>query len=284
MTIAWTSDLPWADDVAWTSSSGVITATPAAGNAPPRVQITLALPTGYDSTDFTIVVTDPIDVTRIVRSCESITAGGESAWVGYDYEAPYGVPLTYGVVFQPMSGAPVGYTAPDITLSPSVAWLVHPGKPSLSIPLPRVRQMDTRTAAVNKGIFTPYGRTTPVIVTDGQRKAATTSIVVRTGTTDELDALYAILDDCTTLLLNIPPTLGWGITREYVNFDATTEDRWSYPSAPSRDVTMPYQVTSAPIGGSQAERTYATILTEASSYQAVLDQHGTYLDLLAPTG
>jgi len=178
-------------------------------------------------------------------------------------------------------------TADDLTAAATLAvtdvWLIHPGVPDLSMRLAKVKSLGDRTRWVNWGVFQPFGRPTPVVVTDGRRKAVTAQLVIRTRTLDELDALVALTTDAAVLLLNVPASLGWGVTNEYISLGDLTESREAFASFPTRVLSAPYLVVSRPVGGSQSQRTYADLLTECATYQAVMDLYDTYLDALAPT-
>lgn len=185
----------------------------------------------------------------------------------------------------PLGSATITDTlASVITLPCADVWLVHPGIPNLSMRLDKVTSLGDRARPVKRGIFEPYGRSTPLVVTDGRRKAVQATLTVRTRTLDELGALVALTSDAAVLLLNVPVSLGWGLANEYVSLGDLVESREVDIGAdPYRVVSGPYLVVSRPVGGSQAQRTYADVLAEAATYQDLLTQRATYLEVLAPT-
>jgi hypothetical protein len=210
---------------------------------------------------------------------------GGTTWVGYDYEAAYGTPATYtAVVTYTNPGTVIDTATAAATLAVADVWLIHPGIPDLSMRLDKVTNLGDRVRPVKRGIFEPYGRDLPIVVTDGRRKAVQSSLTIRTRTLDELAALVALTADAAVLLLNIPLALGWGLAHEYVSLGDLAESREVQTGDdPYRLNTAPYLVVARPVGGSQAQRTYADVLAEAATYQVVRDQHTDYSDVLAPT-
>lgn len=71
-----------------------IAVVPQPNNTPPRVLLELS---AVSASTATVLRTDPDGRTRPVRAAEpaTLTSG---AWVGFDYEAPFGVPVTYSVL------------------------------------------------------------------------------------------------------------------------------------------------------------------------------------------
>lgn len=183
------------------------------------------------------------------------------------------------------SGATTDTPTATATVAVSDVWLIHPGVPDLSMLLDDVKSPDDMTRSVDRGIFTPYGREMPIIVTDGKRKAVQSQLVFRVRTLEQIAAFNALTSDAATLLLNVPESLGWGQGADYISLGDLVESR-EVPedgSDPWRNLGGPYMVTSRPIGGSQSQRTYADLLAECATYQAVMDLYDSYLDVLAPT-
>lgn len=178
-----------------------------------------------------------------------------------------------GIVTDTVTGA--------ATLAVTDAWLVHPGVPGLSVKLNKITGLAPRVSVVNRGVFQPYGRKTPIVVSDGRRKAPTSQLQVRTSSLAEKTAMNALLDDASVLLLNIPASLGWGVANEYVSLGDVEEARQLDEGAdPYRVWTAPYQVVDRPIGGSQSTRTYADVLAVYGTYQTVRSGYSTYGNLL----
>lgn len=261
-----------------------LVATPEPGNAPPRVRIDVTIPAGSGtSVLLTRMGSDGRAV--LVRLADPALLAGSLVWVGYDYECEYGQTLTYAAtVTYNNSGVIVVNLSTTATLAVVDVWLVHPGVPALSMRLASVKGLGDRTRPVSQGVFAPYGRRDPIVVTDGRRKAVQSQLQIRTASLAELAALVALVDDAATLLLNVPASLGWGLSAEYVAIGDLVEGREiDTGSDPWRLFTAPYLVVGRPVGGSQSQRTYATVLAEAATYQDVLNARATYLELLAPT-
>jgi hypothetical protein len=101
------------------------------------------------------------------------TSGANRIGLLYDYEMPYGSPVTYSTQETPTS------TSAEVTVNSSRAWLIHPGVPSLSMPI-TVADWAARTRKVVRGVFQPMGRSTHVVVADGTRKASEYNLTVLT--------------------------------------------------------------------------------------------------------
>lgn len=264
-------------------TTATLTLTPDTTNSPPRVRLDVAIPagtgvsvlvtrTGSDGNTYPVRLADP-----------SLMAG--TTWVGYDYEAPYRDTLTYNAAITYLNpGTVTDIIATGTYLPVGDIWLVHPGVPALSMLLGDVQSLGTRLRPVNRGIFAPYGRTDPIVVTDGQRKSPQATIVVRTTTLEQLSALIALTADASVLLLNIPVSMGWGVGAEYISLGDLVEAR-EVNSGPdtARLTSGPYQVVSRPVGGSQSQRTWADVLAESATWQDVLTMRATWSEVLAPT-
>lgn len=258
-----------------------LTATPEPANVPPRVLLNLNVADlGPVPTTATIQRRDPDGRTRLVRAADpaTLTAG---VWQGYDYEAPFGAAVTY----EATAGAAVVVSG-AVTLDVQTVWLVHPGVPEISVQLlsdnVRALSFATRARPTSRSVFTPLGRTYPLVVTSGARQAPQTELVVRSLTLEQLDALVQILADESVLLLNVPPSLRWGIDHEYISVGDLTENRLGlWGSHEARDVVLPYLVVDRPAGGLQAQFTYADVLANHASYSEVYSRYASYSALLA---
>lgn len=263
-------------------SSALLAAVAEPANRPPRIRLTVNASQVAGAADAVITRTSTSTGTAPVRQANPLPLTGGIALV-YDYEAPYGMLVTYSVTVRNAAGGTVASGVAAATLAVPRPWLVHPGVPSLSVELPKVKALAERTRKVNQGVHEPLGRAMPIVVTDGRRKAVTSTLTVRTRTLLELDRLTALLDDTSPLLLNVPATLGWGVTAEYVAVGDTTESRdLDVGADPYRLWTFPYMVVAAPVGNVQAQRTYANVVAEATTYTQVLEQSPTYLAVIAP--
>lgn len=264
-------------------STVTVVATVEASNVPPRVRLNVT-DTGTSPAILATTVTRLNPDGRIVqvRTFDGnplilTTSGSNRTGVLYDYEMPYGAPVSYSTVETP------GSSSASVTVTASSVWLVHPGIPALSMPVELVAgSLESETLSVNQGVFRPMGRTNPVIVTDGTRQGGESSITVETDTLPELAALKSMLQDAGTLLLNAPAQLGLGIDTNYIAVgDVTIRRPSDVGTSRLRHVVLPFNVVDMPVGGSQATRTYTDVLAQNVSYAAIRTKYATYSALLA---
>lgn len=252
-----------------------IVATPEPGNLPPRVELAVDW-AGHDEAFVTRL--DPDGRERPVRLGEPAElVDGE--WLGYDYEAPFGSPVTYAIrdgEDEELSDA--------VSLDVDEVWLRHPTVPELSVVPPIVRppSFGEEEWAVNEGVFYPLGRSTPIVVTDEARKSSASTLVVGTETLEQLEQMRALLADSRVLLLSVPPSWRWGVTHQYIHVrNVTVTRRVDIGDAEARDFTMPYLVVGRPAGGVQAQWTWADVLTEFASWADEQATFEAWADLLS---
>jgi hypothetical protein len=251
----------------------VVTAEP--NNSPPRVLIELEYTGGAEAT---IVRTDPDGTQTPVRLAEPAELDGSGSAVLYDYESWFGGATTYTATTT--TGA---VTSTSVTLDVEDAWLRHPGVPSLSQTVD-FQGEGKPVRPVTQAVLEPLGRSTPVVVSDGQRKSKRGDLTLRTKNDAEHIALLALLDDVTPLLLDIPASYSYGtdLRHQYLAIGDLTQNRLmeDYYPHPWRIWTAPYIAVGRPAGGIQAQRTYATVLAAGATYQGTLTRHATYTALL----
>jgi len=253
-----------------------ITVTPTVelSNVPPRVRLDITASAGETST--TITRLNGSNVVYTVRTSDGapLTLSGGTGLL-YDYEAPFGQGVQYSSVESPAT------ISAQVTVDESRVWLIHPGVPSISMPV-TVRELGARTRRVTRGVFYPLGRANAVVQTDGQRKSPEWTLTLLTQTQDETDSLIEICDDAGVLLLNIPLSKGWGMNAEYVSVgDLTTTRVARFAGDPMRSVELPLIVVDRPAGGTQAQRTYTDVIATYATYSAVRTKYATYSALLA---
>lgn len=250
-----------------------LTATAYPNSSPPGVRLDVAASGSPTVTSVTVTRTDASGKTYPVRTSDGgpLVISGGIATV-FDPEIPYGSTSTYAV-------SATGATTVTASASVDVAqvWLVHPGVPALSMPLPVISDFGELNRPIDRGVFQVIGRPDPIIVTGGARSTPAGVLGVRTKTDAQRLALDLLLDDGSALLLNLPATLGWGMSTCYVAIgDVTTARTVDFAGQPWREWTLPYQVVGRPAGGSQALVTH----------QTVYDSHGapTWTQLYAAAG
>lgn len=254
-------------------------------NSPPRVQVTVT-DTGSSPaiTSATVTRTDNSGVTSVVRTSDGaplplVTSGSNRVGTVYDYTAPYGVPVTYSTSEQPAN------TSAAVSVNATDVWLVHVGVPDRSLIIDlRAASNAKESRAVNAGVFYPMGRRNAVVISDGQRKGRTSSLVVATDTSDEFDAIDALVDDAGVLLLNVPTALGLGIKTDYIFVQDVDYARLTdVGSVPNRDIVMPYVVVDAPVGGTQAQWSWADVVAKYATWQQVINANATWAALQTQT-
>lgn len=256
--------------------SGPFTAEPQPGNTPPRVRIDFDWPGASD--EAWIMRLDPDGRQRPVRLAEPAPLVG-GTWTGFDYEAPFGVPVRYLA----RVGGTIVATTDALTLDVDQAWLRHPGVPDLSMPMRcTVAEFQPEQLRASRGVFDVVGASYPIVITDGARKSAESGMVLRTETANELARLRAIIADCSVLLLSIPPSWEWGITHDYVSIgDVQIARQLQYGPDQTRDISVPYTVVGRPAGGLQAQWTWAGVIAEFSSHAELSASYASLADLLA---
>jgi hypothetical protein len=249
-----------------------LVATPQPANNPPRVLLELTY-TGAASANITR--SDPDGNVRAVRLAEPATLISGS-WVGYDYESFFQAPTTYTATTT--AGA---ISSGAVVLNVSDVWLRHPGIPSLSMKIDDQGDSDV-VRPVNQATLEPLNRRTPITLSDGRRKAKRGNMKVRTHTLADATLFLGLVDDVSTLLLDVPPSKGYGVTHEYRALGEMSEGRLrdDYWPHPWRIWTAPFNVVDRPAGGLTSQRTWATVLSEATSWAELMGIYETWADVL----
>jgi hypothetical protein len=227
-----------------------ITPTVNLASTPPSVSLAVNDSTGANSS-LTVQRMDADGVLRPVRTTDGnplpMTVSG-STRVGslVDYEPPYGTSVYYTTTEVP------SVASASVTVTSSRAWLVHPGVPSLSLPI-TIADLSARKRAVSRGVFYPQGRGFAVVQTAGARKAPEYTLSIYTAALSDLNAMLSLLADASALLLNVPATNGWGVGAEYVSIGDVDEGRAVKPLGYSDRVwVLPCTVVDRPSGGTGA--------------------------------
>lgn len=227
-------------------------ATPDAASTPPRVLLAVTASGTPTVSTVTLSRTDADGNTRLVRTPDGgpllLSAGAASI---YDYEIPYGTAVTYSIA---EGSAP----STSAALAVDVPWLVHLGTPTRSVPLDFLRgSSDEESWPIDQGVFPILLRDDPMVITSDTRQSASSTLIVGTDTLEQKNNLRAVLQDGSTLLLNVSPALGLGIETAYVAIGNVTPKRRSdIGTAPFWNFTMPYQTVARPAGGTRAPVTW----------------------------
>lgn len=248
----------------------------AANGLPPRVRLDITDTGGLSSVTVTRLDPDGRIVPVRTNTGDPLPMSGGVGLL-YDYEAPLGQFVYYSSLDDPdtLSGG--------VTVNETRVWLIHPGVPTLSVPIELgVGSASEEVWAVQQGVFWAMGRETPLVFTDGGRKAPSSSLTVLTETVAEFESLRSVLSDASPLLLNVPATLGLGLDTDYISVGAVTPRRPSDIGTDTlRAVDMPYMVVRRPAGGSQATRTWTDVKIDYDTWADVKAAYGTWFNLLA---
>lgn len=253
----------------FTSPPGTLTATPDPTNSPPRV---LLFANGVTGSTIQVYRLDPDGVSRPVRGGDpgTLTSG---QWVGYDYEMPYGQDVTYTEVPDDAS-TPGSAAAPGMDITQS--WLVHPGVPNLSQPINRVMLGDDEGDS-GATLHEPLGREFPIQITDGTRKAESSTLSFRTETTTDAANIKALIKDTTPLLLQMVYDFTDESLYKYISLGKLTRNRISSQFGDPRRVwTIGTTDVDRPAGGIAAERTWGDVVTDDVTWQDLLNDFATW--------
>ncbi|HEX8345574.1 MAG TPA: hypothetical protein VF657_12705 [Actinoplanes sp.] len=253
-------------------------------NVPPRVMVTVTDVGAPAINAVTVTRTDNSGRVSVVRTSDGgplplLTSGANRVGVVYDYEAPVGVPVTYSTVEQPT------VLSAEVTLASDDVWLIHPGVPERSMTVQfAAGSFGEESLPASSGVFWPLGRETAVVVTDGQRKLGGSQFTVALDTLAEVAALRALVADAGVLWLNVPPLSGFDIASQYVAIlDITARRLTDIGSDPYRLYVCPFVPTQAPVGGTQAQWTWADVIATYATWAGVTAANKTWADLQAPT-
>ncbi|WP_375490220.1 hypothetical protein [uncultured Jatrophihabitans sp.] len=254
--------------------TATVTVTVDPTNAPPRMRLDLAGFTG--GATISVTRTDSSGNTATVRAFVGMALSGGGA-TGYDYDAPFNVPVTYTAT----SDNNVTATSTAATLVADQPWLYHATIPSLSVPLEEMTRND-RTLATGRGLQRPIGRSTAVPTTDGTRYAATFDLVCRTDGLNDGMNMSNLLGDSSPLLLQLAFPDQLRTTYQWIDAgDVNQHDLIDgYPDDPYVEWTLPCTVIDAPVGTIQAQRTLTNLNTDyPTTLQALSSAFATLRDI-----
>ena len=159
-----------------------------------------------------------------------------------DIEAPSGVPLLY---------IGDGASTNPVMLDTDVPWLVHLGKPALSVPLDlRKDSFTKRSRSTTRGLFAVSGRRHMMVISGGTRRPPESSFVFQTSELSEIEQVDALTADDSVLFFNLPASLGLGVPSMYVSVGDIDEDRTvDIGDVAQRHWRLPYLMVEAPLGG-----------------------------------
>lgn len=265
------------------SAPSVATVTAAAIDATARMRIQVARSTGgVDWSSIEIERTDDAGATWVpVRGFTGATTYGDT-FVGYDMEAPIGVPVTYRARgTRVASGSPItgAWTSSSpATWSSTSSWLKSLRTPSLSRQV-RFTVLPSPARERTVGVFEVLGRPDYVVVTDA-RRTTRGQIRITTTTEAEADALLALAEE-TVLLLQSPAGHRFG--SRYVALGDLTEVRpFRAAQAATREWVAPYWEVAAPAdtGVDGDGLTWSDVVAGYSTWTTLMAARATWTSLL----
>lgn len=206
----------------------------------PRVEVTVV--TVSDTATYTLVRSDPSGTVTVRGGYRHPAAGGPSIVV--DYEAPFGVPVSYSVTAYDSTGAasvPSPWSNPPVTLpDPTCPWLADAVVPASAVtvsPTVWAARQHTRTSSV----LWPVTADSAVVIANTKPRP-TSDIQLLTYTNGEAARLRTVLAAATAIFR--PPST-WDWPGGYVYLDAITETRLS-PKKPT-DQRRLWDMTMVPV-------------------------------------
>lgn len=209
----------------------------------------------------------------------------------FDYEAPFGRPVTYTATgtYGPPSGTggAIAFSATaEATLNEPDAWLIHPTYPSLSVKLGRGGDdavLVTSATAVEtvheipRAIFKPPGRRRAVVFPLGPRRDGEWTLVLFTHALPARDSVLAILADGGSLMLRTPAGWDWDLPDGWYSVGDVTPRR---VGPVSRELTLPLTPAESPPVTLASATTWRDIYDAGLPWGEVLDDYGTWYGVL----
>lgn len=273
-----------------------ITVTSEPGSQPPVSQIAMHASDGC--------LFQNLAVTRIQDGNEVLirkqpTVGTSDA-LAYDYEPRYGIPAAYRITGSEKNSntgavGDVNILSSEVTLSPDTGWLIHPGNPAKSMPLPlgRLTGLTGLGRGMNATRHDVLGATLPVYTITGPRFGLQFTLELRTRSLDEESMLWALLDDQIPVLINWLDADSQRLNMKpmYLQVGDVGVERFTQMLYPKqigdtpgdwREWKLPsMQVQSPAISQQAVGWTYAALLAEQSTYLTVQADYATFADLQA---
>lgn len=243
-----------------------MTATAQPNTTPPSVLLSITETGTPYTTPLTVQRMDADGVTRKVRtpSGAGLDLSSGSATLT-DYEYPYGTSVTY--ILAESTSTTTGTFSMDVL----DVWLTHLGVPALSLTVEHAPGTDQdETWALEQGVFPVLERSAPIVVSSGARQAPAMKLLVYAETDAERTALRQLLADGSPLLLNVSPSLGYGVSTSYVAVGNVTATRGvQLATSPLRILTLECQVVDRPEGGTRADYTWVDESAKYATWSAI---------------
>lgn len=207
-----------------------------------------------------------------------------------DYEEDWDTAAVYTAVVSTASGTET-FTSAPVTVTSAYPWAIHPTTPALSICLDKattaaagVQLIGNVTRAATDTPHNVLGSAFRTYTKTGPRSAPTVQLVLTTVTVLEAQAVRALVNDLTPILLRVPSSLGWDIDNGYYRIGDVDEARFQqYGPDHTRTFTLPLEQVEEPAGSQQSERTWANVLNDFPSWASVRAAYSTWTNVLTDT-
>lgn len=240
-----------------------------------RVKIEI---TASDGDSVTVTRKHPSGRVVTVRGMDKAPLSG-GVFLGYDYEAPIGLPVDYVATAYTDPDTVLAISAPStVTWTTENDWLKDPLEPARNIEV-LVSDMSEYAYDTPTGIHTVLGRPDPVTIGE-VRRAATGTLTLTTLTREDRDRLHYITASGHVLLFQSSQESGVGSM--YIALTGVTETRVAnLRPSPERQWAIGYQEVSAPVGDPASFLTWADVVAQYATWQAVADAgYSTWLEFI----
>lgn len=180
-------------------------------------------------------------------------------------------------------------TSTPATLSPSKAWLIHPGQPSLSVPISStdrsavaVQNLGTITQASASTLHQILGQSLPIETHSGPRYGNTQQIALKARTAAHEAALNGILADSTPLLFRFPAAFDAGFDEGFYSFGQVQRSRIAqrYGAELRQFVADITKVQQPTLTVQNTGWSWAALAAAFPTWQAVAAAYATWADVL----
>lgn len=180
-------------------------------------------------------------------------------------------------------------TSAPATLSPSQAWMVHPGSPSLSVPISSsdrsasaVRNLGPISQASASTLHPILGQSLPIETRSGPRFGNTLQVSLKARTAAHEAALNGILADGTPLLFRFPPTYDAGFDEGFYSVGNVQHARMAQLKGNHlREFTLDLtQVQQPTLTVQNTGWSWAALAAAFPTWQAVAQAYNTWADVL----
>lgn len=212
--------------------------------------------------------------------------------ISFDVNSGTGSTFTVGeikVSNYPPAPIHLDVTSAPVTLSPSKAWLIHPGQPSLSVPISStdrsaiaVQNLATITQASASTLHQILGQSLPIETHSGPRYGNTQQIALKARTAAHEAALNGILADSTPLLFRFPAAFDAGFDEGFYSFGPVQRSRIAqrYGAELRQFVADITKVQQPTLTVQNTGWSWAALAAAFPTWQAVAAAYNTWADVL----